>query len=153
MIVGMTLPDLQLTASPGKPFRLHELGPGWIVIYLYDGSPEHIGRDAAEHRAFSCLERDFSERGVNVAGLSAETPQEQEATVARERICHVMLADPRLELATALGIPLHTDEYGSRYPRVTIIARHHTVAAALRVTSSERAADQVIAWMKLSGAA
>jgi peroxiredoxin len=151
-LVGMSVPDVQLIASPGRPFGLHDLGGGWVVIYLYDGSPEHAEADAIEHRAFGCLEDEFSERAVKVTGLSTQTPREQEALVARERICHLMLADPGLEVARAWKIPLLYSA-ARTYPRVTLICKRLTITAVLTVSEPAHAGGQVLAWMSLAGVA
>lgn len=151
-LVGTLMPDVQLIASPGRPFGLHDLGSGWVVIYLYDGSGAHAEADLAEHRAFAHLAGEFSDLAVNVAGLSTQTPGEQERTVAVERICHVMLADPGHEVARAWNVPLlNTAE--RTYPRVTLICKQLTIRAVLTVSEPAHAAGQVLAWMSLVGVA
>lgn len=152
-LVGAPLPAVELVASLGRRCCLEDLGLGWVVIYLYPGSPGQAEADAAEHRAFGDLEREFSERGVKIAGLSSQTPREQEALVARERICHLMLADPGLELARALNVLSLVSGAEGTYRRAALVCRLLTIRAVLTVSEPARAGGQVLAWMTLAGVA
>lgn len=149
-LVGAPLPAVELVASPGRRFSLGDLGLGWAVIYLYPGSPAQVEADAAEHRAFGDLEDEFSQRGVKIAGLSTQTPREQEALVARERICHLMLADPGLTLARTLKVLSLVSGAEVTYRRITLVCKGLTIRAVLPVSEPTRAAAQVDAWITLT---
>ena len=81
------------TGKPGEP-----LPPGWDLIPGARGcTPQSC--------AFRDLHGEFAERGVEVCGLSAQSPEDQAEFAERVHLQFPVLSDPELKLAKALALP------------------------------------------------
>jgi len=124
---GLDLPDLQLASSQGQVnVRNFE------VIYIYPRSgrpdvPALPGWDetpgARGCTPQSCAFRDlYPELGVPVAGLSAQTLDDQLEFAARNRMPFPVIADPERKLGSALQLPTFEIEGHTLYKRLTLVA-------------------------------
>jgi peroxiredoxin len=131
------------------------------VIYVYPrtgkpGEPLPVGWDdipgARGCTPQSCAFRDhaaeFAAHGVELIGLSAQSPDDQLEFAIRESIPYPLLSDRSLELAAALGLPTF-DVAGMRlYRRLTLIARRGRVEKVFYpVFPPDRNAAEVLAWL------
>ena len=93
------------------------------------------------------------EMSVRLVGVSSQSEQEQRQTMVDHRICHLMLIDPELALAEALGLP--TFELAGRrwYRRVTVLIRGKTIEWASLATGAANTPTQVLTWLQLHGVA
>jgi peroxiredoxin len=126
-LVGMELPDLMLESSQGA------VGVrGFAVIYVYPrsgrpGVPLLPGWDetpgARGCTPQSCAFRDlYPDLGVPVAGLSAQSLEDQMEFAERNRMPFPVIADPERRLGAALNLPTFEIEGYVLYKRLTLVA-------------------------------
>jgi peroxiredoxin len=158
---GRAVPRLVLDSSRG-PVDLGELAAGLAVLYVYPATgrpdrPVPAGWDAIPGARGctpqSCSFRDqadeFAALGVEVAGLSAQSLDEQVEAAQRLDLPYPVIADPKRRLAGSLGLP--TFEFGGRelYRRVTLVCEGGAVAKAFYpVFPPDRNAADVLDWLR-----
>jgi peroxiredoxin len=127
------------TGKPGEP-----LPEGWDLIPGARGcTPQSC--------AFRDLKSGFEQRGVDVIGLSAQSPADQAEFSARERIGFSLLSDAELELATTLGLPTFEAAGMTLYKRVTLVLHGTEVKKVFYpVFPPDRNAAAVLAWLAAS---
>jgi peroxiredoxin len=157
---GRALPPLTLKSTHG-PVTLDELARGRLVLYIYPrtgrpGTTMPPGWDeipgARGCTPQSCAFRDhaaeIAAHGARLAGLSAQTLDEQEEFAARNHISYPVLADPELLLARALALPTFEVAGVRLYKRVTLVAdRGEVVKVFYPVFPPDRNAADVVAWL------
>jgi peroxiredoxin len=126
-LTGLELPDLELDSSQGR-VNVREFD----VIYIYPrsgrpGVPSLPGWDetpgARGCTPQSCAFRDlYAELGVRVAGLSAQTLDDQREFAERNRMPFPVIADPERKLGSALDLPTFEIEGHTLYKRLTFVA-------------------------------
>jgi peroxiredoxin len=159
-LLGLAVPSLRLESSAG-PVDLAELAAGLGVLYVYPRSgrpdepllpgwnkipgargctPQSCGfRDhAAELRAL----------GAEVAGLSAQSLDEQLEFAERNAMPFPVISDPELRLRDALGLPTFTVAGLELYKRLALIARDGVIEKVFYpVFPPDRNAADVVAWL------
>jgi peroxiredoxin len=127
------------TGKPGQP-----LLPGWDEIPGARGcTPQSCGfRDhAAELGAF----------GARVAGVSAQSLDDQVEFAERNRMPFPVVADPELELKRTLGLPTFTTSGLELYRRMAWIAENGRIAKVFYpVFPPDRNASDVVDWLAAS---
>lgn len=157
---GRELPDLKLESSQG-PVNLAELARERLVLYVYPrtgrpGRPLAPGWDeipgARGCTPQSCAFRDHAAElgalGARVAGLSAQSLGDQVEFAERNRMPFPIVADERLELGRALGLPTFEADGATLYKRLALVAeRGRIVKVFYPVFPPDRNAEEVLAWM------
>jgi peroxiredoxin len=157
---GMALPRVVLESSHGW-FELGELGSSLGVLYVYPrtgrpGRPTPDGWDAIPGARGctpqSCAFRDHAAAlaalGARVAGVSAQTLEEQREFAERERMSFPVVADPDLRLGGALGLPTFEFEGSTLYRRVTLVVAAGSVENVFYpVFPPDRNAGDVVAYL------
>jgi peroxiredoxin len=152
------MPSIRLDRVTGTQFSLDEVGRSWVAFYLYPGTrtPPAPGgnspaEDAAQHLAYRSRERRLEELSLTVVGISSESEAEQYKTICEHRITHLMLIDPALRLADALGLP--TFELAERrwYRRLTLLTRDGVIERVFSVTNGASNPGQILTWLQLHG--
>jgi peroxiredoxin len=149
-LTGLALPSLVLESSLG-PVDVAELG----VLYVYPrtgkpGVPSPDGWDAFPGARGctpqSCGFRDhaaeLAELGLRVAGLSAQSLDDQIEFAERNHMPFPVIADPELRLPTFKigGMTL--------YKRLALIAEHGRIVKVFYpVFPPDRNAEDVLAWL------
>ena len=157
---GTAVPQLELESTLG-PVDLAALAAGRAVLYVYPrtGRPGH--QVPAEWDAIpgargctpqSCGFRDHREelsgRGVRLAGLSAQTLEEQIELSERLGLLHAVIADPELRLRADLGLPTFEFEGATLYKRVTLIFSARRIEKVFYpVFPPDRNAEEVLEWL------
>jgi peroxiredoxin len=160
-LLGTMLPQLTLESSQG-PVSLRELGRELFVLYVYPrtGRPDRPvpeGWDAVpgargctpQSLAFRERWNELSDLGALVAGLSAQTLDEQVEFAERADIPYPVIADPELRLGAALRLP--TFEFGGAmlYKRITLVVQACSIAKVFYpVFPPNENAGQVLAWLE-----
>ena len=152
-LVGLELPHLVLESSLG-PVDVRDFG----VIYIYprSGRPgvpllprwdETPGARGCTPQ--SCAFRDlYPDLGVPVAGLSAQTLDDQLEFAERNRMPFPVIADPELRVAGALRLPTFEIAGHTLYKRVTLVARGGTIEKVFYpVFPPDKNAEEVLAWL------
>jgi len=127
-LLGLELPDLALDSSLG-PVNVRD----FTVVYVYPRSgrpdaPLLPGWDetpgARGCTPQSCAFRDFhSDFHVPVAGLSAQSLDDQIEFAQRNRMPFPVVSDPERKLGAALGLPTFTIAGLTLYKRITLVAQ------------------------------
>jgi peroxiredoxin len=153
-LVGMELPSLVLESSLG-PVDVRDFD----VLYVYPrsgrpGVPLLPGWDetpgARGCTPQSCAFRDlYADFGVPVAGLSAQTLDDQLEFAARNRMPFPVVADPELRLGAALDLPTFEIAGLRLYKRLTLVARHGRIEKVFYpVFPPDANAGEVLAYLR-----
>ena len=157
---GLELPDLTLPSSRG-PVNLAELARERLVLYVYPragrpGRPMPPGWDdipgARGCTPQSCAFRDHAaelgELGARVAGLSAQSLEDQIEFAKRNRMPFPIVSDEGLELARTLRLPTLDVEGSTLYKRLALVAEAGRIVKVFYpVFPPDRNAEEVLAWM------
>jgi peroxiredoxin/putative methionine-R-sulfoxide reductase with GAF domain len=160
-LMGLAVPALTLASSQG-PVDLAALAAERFVLYVYPrtgapGRPVPEGWDdvpgARGCTPQSCAFRDHAAElaalGARVAGLSAQTLEEQVGFAERSRMPFAVVADPDRALGDALGLPTFEFAGATLYKRVTLVAERGAIAKVFYpVFPSVRNPDDVLAWLR-----
>jgi len=153
-LTGLELPDLELGSSQG---RVNVRGFDVIYIYPRSGRPgvpllpewdETPGARGCTPQ--SCAFRDlYPDLGVPVAGLSAQTLDDQLEFAERNRMPFPVIADPERELGAALGLPTLEIAGLTLYKRLTLVAEQGRIVKVFYpVFPPDRNAEEVLAWLR-----
>jgi peroxiredoxin len=151
---GLELPDLTLASSQGN-VNVRDFD----VIYVYPrsgrpGVPLLPGWDetpgARGCTPQSCAFRDLSpELGIPVAGLSAQTLDDQLEFAERNRMPFPVVADPDRKLGAALGLPTFEIEGLTLYKRITLVAENARIVKVFYpVFPPDENAGDVLDWLR-----
>lgn len=160
-LLGVPVPGIVLDSSDG-PVNLSDLAAQLAVLYIYPatgipGRPTPAGWDAIPGARGctpqSCAFRDhageLAELGARVAGLSAQSLEEQVEFAGREHMPFPVIADPELRLRDALRLP--TFEFGgvTLYRRVTFVLEAGRVRHVFYPAfPPDRNAADVVLWLR-----
>ncbi len=159
---GRRLPDLELPATAGDRLNLSDFGAeGTAVLFIYPrtgkpGEPLPPGWDlipgargcTPQSCAFRDLHGEFADRGVRVAGLSAQSTEDQREFAERVHLQFPVLSDSGLKLAEALGLPTFGVAGMTLYKRVTLVIRGGEIVKVFYpVFPPDRNAGEVLAWL------
>ena len=155
-LVGAQVPPITLFSANGEG----DIDMTWLssgngaVIYLYPGEmPGPDGRrsaDAAQARDIEAHHLELQRMGRRLAGISTQEPGEQLHHIFSNDIEHIVLADPRLQLARELGLPTYsTGGPRRRYPRLALIAEQGLIVHAFCLLQTPaKSARLVAAWLR-----
>jgi peroxiredoxin len=156
-LLGSELPDLELPSSHGTVNVR-----GFEVVYVYPrtgrpGRPLPPGWDALPGARGctpqSCAFRDHAAElaalGARVAGLSAQSLDDQIEFARRNRMPFPVVADVQLALACTLRMPTFEASGMTLYKRLTLIAAEGVVVKVFYpVFPPDRNAEDVVAWLR-----
>ena len=140
-LVGMTMPNIALTATNGETFNVAKAAK-LLVLYCYPmtGRPEvplPEGWDqipgARGCTPQSCSYRDHYQElkalSAEVAGLSVQNTAYQQEMVARLHLPFPVLSDAEYKLQQALNLPTFTTSGMILLKRLTMVVRHGIIEA------------------------
>ena len=153
-LVGLELPDLTLQSSKGE-VNVRDFD----VIYVYPrsgkpGVPSLPGWDetpgARGCTPQSCAFRDlYPDLGVPVAGLSAQTLDDQLEFAERNRMPFPVIADPERKLGEALSLPTFEIAGLTLYKRLTLVADEGRIVKVFYpVFPPDANAGEVLAYLR-----
>jgi peroxiredoxin len=156
-LVGLELPELVLESSQG-PVDVRELD----VLYVYPrtgkpGVPLLPGWDETpgargctpQSCAFRDLHGELGALGVRVAGLSAQSLDDQQEFAARNEMPFPVIADPERKLGAALGLPTFEIAGLTLYKRVTLVAENARIVKVFYpVFPPDANAADVLQWLR-----
>jgi peroxiredoxin len=158
---GSMLPQLTLDSTRG-PLSLRALSQSLLVLYVYP----RAGRPGREMPAgwneipgargctpqslgFRDTYDRFRELGTEVAGLSAQTLDDQREFAERNAIPYPVLADPDLRLAAALRLPTFEVDGTRLYKRMALVVEACAIAKVFYpVFPPNENAAAVLAWLE-----
>jgi peroxiredoxin len=153
-LVGLGLPDLTLESSQGEVNI-----KSFDVIYVYPrsgrpGVPMLPGWDetpgARGCTPQSCAFRDlYPDLGVPIAGLSAQTLDDQAEFAERNAMPFLVIADPERRLGAALRLPVFEIEGLTLYKRLTLVAEDARIVKVFYpVFPPDANAADVLRWLQ-----
>ena len=160
-LLGTMLPQLTLESTHG-PVSLRALSQDRLVLYVYPragrpgvaslpGWDEIPGARGCTPQSLGFREANarFRELGAEVAGLSAQTLDDQREFVERNAIPYPVLADPDLRLATTLRLPTFDVEGLTLYKRLALVAEACAIVKVFYpVFPPDENARDVLAWLE-----
>jgi peroxiredoxin len=163
-LLGSILPQLTLDSTQG-PVSMRALSQELLVLYVYPrsgrpGVPSLEGWDAIpgargctpQSLGFRDAHRRFEELGAEVAGLSAQTLDDQQEFAERNAIPYPVIADPGLKLAQALRLPTFDVEGFTLYKRLALVVQACAIAKVFYpVFPPDENARDVLAWLEGRG--
>src|SRR5258706_8255485 len=109
---GDKVPDVQLEAHTGEPFRLSGMKGKRVVLYFYPRA------DTPGCTVEACEFRDgirqFSARGATVVGVSPDKPAAQAKFKQKFDLPFTLLADEEKAAAQAYGVYKEKNMYGKK---------------------------------------
>ena len=158
---GARMPALVLESSQG-PVDLAELAGERLVLYVYPragrpGLPSLPGWDdipgargcTPQSCAFRDHEAELRDLGARLAGLSAQTLDDQVEFAERNHISYPVVADPDLRLARELALPTFEVAGRTLYKRLALVAeRGRIVKVFYPVFPPDRNAQDVLDWLE-----
>jgi peroxiredoxin len=158
---GAMLPQLTLESTHG-PVSLRALSQGLLVLYVYPragrpGVPELPGWDdipgargcTPQSLGFREAYGRFQELGAAVAGISAQTLDDQQEFAERNSIPYPILADPDLRLGAALRLPTFEVEGVTLYKRMALVVEACAIAKVFYpVFPPDENAREVLSWLE-----
>jgi peroxiredoxin len=153
-LTGLEFPELVLESSSGsvnvRDFEVIYIYPrsGRPGVPLLPGWDETPGARGCTPQ--SCAFRDlYPELGVPVAGLSAQTLDDQLEFAERNRMPFPVIADPERKLGAALGLPTFEIAELTLYRRLTLVAEHGRIVKVFYpVFPPDANAGEVLAWLR-----
>ena len=160
-LLGTMVPQLTLDSTHG-PLSLRALSQDLLVLYVYPragrpGVPSLPGWDeipgargcTPQSLGFKEAYQRFRALGAEVAGLSAQTLDDQREFAERNEIPYPILADPELRLAAALRLPTFEVEGSTLYKRLALVVQGCAVAKVFYpVFPPDENAREVLAWLE-----
>ncbi|MFL5927969.1 MAG: peroxiredoxin [Gaiellaceae bacterium] len=154
---GAEVPSLTLDSTRG-PVDVSAV----TVVYVYPrtgkpGVPSLPGWDAfpgargctPQSCAFRDHAADLAELGASVAGLSAQSLEDQIEFAGRNHLPYPVVADPGLRLREALGLPTFEIAGHTLYKRLAWIARDRRIERIFYpVFPPDRNAADVVDWLR-----
>ena len=158
---GSRVPSVALPATNGAAADLSAL-PGRAVVYAYPRTSPPNGASLEGWDAIpgargctpqSCAFRDrraeLESLGARVAGLSAQSLDDQVAFARRNHLGFPVISDPGLKLSRTLALPTFEVEGLTVYKRVTLVAERAEVAKVFYpVFPPDRNAQEVVDWLR-----
>jgi peroxiredoxin Q/BCP len=147
---GDEAPDFALPTEGGETLKLSKLKGRPVVVYFYP--KDDTTGCTAEAKDFTRLAPDFKKAGVDVIGISPDSP-ESHAKFAKKYDLKVRLAaDTDKAVAMAYGVWVEKSMYGRKYMGVDrstfLIGPDGKVAKAWRKVKVSGHADEVLAAAK-----
>lgn len=159
---GLVLPSLLLPATDGTPVDLSAVS-GRVVVFAYPrtGRPheEPLVSDwdlipgargcTPQSCAFRDLAAEFAGVGCRIFGLSTQEPAYQREMAQRLHLPFPVLSDAKLQLATALRLPMMVVAGQTLTRRFTWVARDGVVETVFYpVFPPDRNAGEVLDWLR-----
>jgi peroxiredoxin len=156
-LLGLELPDLVLESSSG-PVPVRDVD----VLYVYPrsgkpGVPLLPGWDETpgargctpESCAFRDLHDELARTGARVAGLSAQSLDDQREFAERNHMPFPVVSDPERRLGSALGLPTFEIAGLTLYKRITLVAEDARIVKVFYpVFPPDANAGDVLRWLQ-----
>ncbi len=150
---GDKAPDFELPTESGKPVKLSGLikaGGKPVVVYFYP--KDDTSGCTAEAKDFTRLAADFERAGVEVIGISPDSPESHRKFASKHGLKLRLAADADKAVANAYGVWVEKSMYGRKYKGVErstfLIDKAGRIARSWRKVKVTGHADEVLAAAK-----
>lgn len=164
-LLGKPLPDISLRSTHATEVNLATSGDA-LVLYVFPKMAPPDDADPAgwnqipgargctqQSCAFRDRERKFAASGYAVAGLSAQTPEEQAEAAQRLHLSFPLLADPDRRVGNGLALPTFSVGDTTFYKRLTLVAREGRIVKVFYpVFPPDENPQDVLDWIHTQGA-
>jgi peroxiredoxin Q/BCP len=144
---GDKAPDFELPAQSGETLKLSRLGGKPVVVYFYP--KDDTTGCTAEAKDFTRLVPDFRQLGVEVIGISPDSPESHRKFASKYDLKVRLAADADKAVAMAYGVWVEKSMYGRKYMGVDrstfLIDADGKVARAWRKVKVSGHAEEVLA--------
>jgi peroxiredoxin Q/BCP len=144
---GDKAPDFELPAQSGETLKLSRLGGKPVVVYFYP--KDDTTGCTAEAKDFTRLAPDFRQLGVEVIGISPDSPESHRKFASKYDLKVRLAADADKAVAMAYGVWVEKSMYGRKYMGVDrstfLIDADGKVARAWRKVKVSGHAEEVLA--------
>ncbi len=144
---GMTAPDFALPDADGETVELSALRGHPVVVYFYP--KDDTSGCTAEAKDFTCLAAEFAKAGVQLLGISPDSPASHRKFQQKHDLNVRLLADEARAAAEAYGVWVEKSMYGRKYMGVEratfLIDKAGKVARTWRSVKVPGHADEVLA--------
>ncbi len=148
--VGTKAPDFTLPDKNGAPVSLSDFAGKRVVLYFYpkDNTPG-CTRQAC---AFAQNYQAFRDVGVEVIGVSKDSPASHEKFAAKYELPFILLADPELTVLQAYDVWKEKKLYGKVSMGVVrstyVIGPDGTIEKVMPKVKPDTNAAEILAWLK-----
>jgi peroxiredoxin Q/BCP len=150
---GDKAPDFELPTENGETLRLSKLikaGGQPVVLYFYP--KDDTSGCTAEAKDFTRLAADFKRAGVEVIGISPDSPESHQKFARKYALKVRLAADADKAAANAYGVWVEKSMYGRKYMGVErstfLIDAGGRIARSWRKVKVPGHADEVLAAAK-----
>jgi thioredoxin-dependent peroxiredoxin len=150
---GDKAPDFELPTESGETVRLAKLikaGGKSVVVYFYP--KDDTSGCTAEAKDFTRLAADFKKAGVEVIGISPDSPESHQKFASKYDLKVRLAADADKAVANAYGVWVEKSMYGRKYMGVErstfLIDKAGRIARSWRKVKVTGHADEVLAAAK-----
>jgi peroxiredoxin Q/BCP len=144
---GDKAPDFELPTESGETLRLSRLKGRPVVVYFYP--KDDTSGCTAEAKDFTGLAADFKKIGVEVIGISPDSPVSHQKFARKYDLKVRLAADVDKAVAMAYGVWVEKSMYGRRYMGVErstfLIDKNGRIARSWRKVKVTGHADEVLA--------
>lgn len=113
LTTGDTAPDFELPRDGGGTFRLSALRGKPVVLFFYP--KDDTSGCTAEAIDFSTRKNDFDALGVEIAGLSPDSPKKHDNFKKKHGLTVALISDQEKTVLDAYGIWVEKSMYGRKY--------------------------------------
>ena len=156
-LAGLELPDLELESSAG-PVSVRDFDviyiyprsgrPGVAMLPGWDETPGARGC-TPQSCAFRDLHGELAALGIRVAGLSAQSLEDQREFAERNHMPFPVVSDPERRLGSALNLPTFEISGLTLYKRCTLVAEDARIAKVFYpVFPPDANAGDVLRWLQ-----
>ncbi len=150
---GDKAPDFELPTENGEKLKLSKLikaGGKPVVVYFYP--KDDTSGCTAEAKDFTRLAADFKKAGVEVIGISPDSPESHQKFAKKHDLKVRLAADADNAVANAYGVWVEKSMYGRKYMGVErstfLIDAKGKIAGSWRKVKVTGHADEVLAAAK-----
>ena len=144
---GDKAPDFELPTESGEAIKLSRLKGRPVVVYFYP--KDDTSGCTAEAKDFTRLAPDFKKAGVEVIGISPDSPESHQKFAKKYELKVRLAADADKAVATAYGVWVEKSMYGRKYMGVErstfLIDKSGRIAKAWRKVKVPGHAEEVLA--------
>ena len=144
---GDKAPDFELPTESGEASKLSRLKGRPVVVYFYP--KDDTSGCTAEAKDFTRLAPDFKKAGVEVIGISPDSPESHQKFAKKYELKVRLAADADKAVATAYGVWVEKSMYGRKYMGVErstfLIDKSGRIAKAWRKVKVPGHAEEVLA--------
>jgi peroxiredoxin len=164
-LVGMEIPSIRLRSTDGAEVDIADLAAERLVLYVFPkiGRPDRAdppGWDqipgargcTQESCAYRDRHQEFRDLGYVVAGLSAQSADEQTEAWVRLHLPFPLLADPERRFGAGLNLPTFEAAGMTLYKRLTLVAHGRLIVRIFYpIFPPQDNAGEVLGWIRSNG--